>query len=137
MDMSATELAGLVNARTVSPVSAVLAAFDRINRLDPIINAFSYVSKDLAMRDAKNLEARLAKNASLRLPLAGVPLGVKDLEDCADMPTSFGCELFKNNVAKEDSVQVARLKAAGCIAVGKTNTPICWSQSRSRQVCSL
>jgi aspartyl-tRNA(Asn)/glutamyl-tRNA(Gln) amidotransferase subunit A len=56
-------------------------------------------------------------------PLAGVPVGIKDLEDVAGLPTTFGSVPFKDKMAKRDSVHVARLKAAGAIIVGKTNTP--------------
>ncbi len=56
-------------------------------------------------------------------PLAGIPLGVKDLEDVKGMVTSYGSVPFKDNVAAEDSVQVARLRKAGAIIMGKTNTP--------------
>lgn len=124
MDLSAVQVAALVNTRKVSPVACVSAALERIEKLNPIINAFSHVARDAALRDAEALERRLREEPELALPLAGVPIGVKDLEDAAGLPTSFGCVLFKGNIAAEDSVQVARLKAAGCIVIGKTNTPI-------------
>ena len=56
-------------------------------------------------------------------PLCGLPIGVKDLEDVEGMITSFGSVPFKDNMAAHDSTQVSRLKAAGAIVVGKTNTP--------------
>src|SRR5262249_56517305 len=56
-------------------------------------------------------------------PLEGIPLGVKELEDVAGLVTAEGSLLFKDRIAQRDSVQVARLRAAGAIVVGKTNAP--------------
>jgi len=68
-------------------------------------------------------------------PLAGIPLGVKDLEDAAGLPTSYGSQAFAGrNVAERDSVQVARLRAAGAIVVGKTNTPLFGQDCYTRNV---
>ncbi|KAI9024684.1 amidase signature domain-containing protein [Hyaloraphidium curvatum] len=124
MDYSATEIAALVNSRAVSPVAVVLASFERIDRLNGILNAFVALGRESALKAAEELDRKLKEDPNLRMPLAGVPLGVKDLEDAAGLPTSFGCALFVDNIAERDSVQVARLKVAGCIVVGKTNTPI-------------
>jgi len=77
---------------------------------------------DEAIEEAKDLEARMARGTVCG-PLAGVPIGVKDLEDVKGMVTSFGSIPYNNNMADQDSVQVARLRRAGAIVVGKTNTP--------------
>ncbi|KAI9024673.1 amidase signature domain-containing protein [Hyaloraphidium curvatum] len=123
MDLSAAELADLVNARAVSPVRAVLAAFERIDALDPVLNAFVVLRREGALADAEELGRRLDRDRSLKLPLAGVPLGVKDLEDVAGLPTSHGCAIWKDHMPRADSVHVARLRRAGCIVVGKTAAP--------------
>jgi aspartyl-tRNA(Asn)/glutamyl-tRNA(Gln) amidotransferase subunit A len=120
--MPAHELARAVRRREVSPVTVVEAALARIGALNPSINAFVALRPEGALADAKALERRLAAGEEVG-PLAGVPLGVKDLEDVADLPTTFGSVAFKDHRPGRDSVQVERLKAAGAIVVGKTNTP--------------
>ncbi len=86
------------------------------------INAFVALRSDHAMAEARALDDSIARKEEVG-PLAGLPLGVKDLEDVAELPTTHGSVPFKNLVPKEDSVQVARLKAAGAIVIGKTNAP--------------
>jgi aspartyl-tRNA(Asn)/glutamyl-tRNA(Gln) amidotransferase subunit A len=122
MDRSATEIAGAVLARRVSPVEIVEAALERIEERNPTLNAFVHVCTDRALDDAHALAKRIARDEDVG-PLAGVPFGVKDLEDVAGLPTTYGSAVFANHVAPSDSVQVARLRAAGGIVVGKTNTP--------------
>jgi len=75
-----------------------------------------------AMADAKKATERMAAGEKMG-PLSGIPIGVKDMEDVEGMVTSYGSIPFKDNVAVTDSIQVARLKAAGAIVVGKTNVP--------------
>ena len=75
-----------------------------------------------AMAEARALDEKIARKEEIG-PLAGLPLGVKDLEDAAGLPTTHGSVPFKNLMPKQDSVQVARLKAAGAIVIGKTNAP--------------
>jgi len=94
----------------------------RIAAVNPVLNAFVSVRAEQAMDEAKALAERLASNEAIG-PLIGIPIGVKDLEDVKGMVTSFGSVPYKNNIAQRDSIQVARLKAAGAIVVGKTNTP--------------
>jgi aspartyl-tRNA(Asn)/glutamyl-tRNA(Gln) amidotransferase subunit A len=87
------------------------------------LNAFVHLDVDQARAAAAAVDAAVARGEDPG-PLAGVPFGVKDLEDCAGMPTSHGSVLFKGRgpVAK-DSVHVARLRAAGAVPVGKTAAP--------------
>lgn len=120
--MPASELAELIRTKNLSPVELMERTLERIESVNPLINAFVKIRADEAMEEAKDLEARMA-NGMAPGPLAGIPLGVKDLEDVKGMVTSFGSIPYKNNVAKQDSVQVARLQRAGAIVVGKTNTP--------------
>ena len=72
---------------------------------------------------ARRATRRRASRAATARPLEGVPLGVKDLEDCAGLITSHGSIPYKDNLATHDSVQVARLRGAGAIPIGKTNAP--------------
>jgi aspartyl-tRNA(Asn)/glutamyl-tRNA(Gln) amidotransferase subunit A len=122
MDMDATELVRLIRAGKLSPLEVMEATLRRIDAVNPLINAFVSLRREEAILEAKKMTESLAAGADPG-PLAGVPIGVKDLEDVQGMVTSFGSIPFKNNVAQQDSVQVARLKSAGAIVVGKTNTP--------------
>ncbi len=120
--MDAAELARRVRAQEISAVEAVEAALARIEAVNPRVNAFVCLRAEAALDEARRLDAELARPGAWR-PLAGVPLGVKDLEDVAGLPTTYGSVPFRNNIARCDSVQVERLRAAGAIVVGKTNTP--------------
>jgi aspartyl-tRNA(Asn)/glutamyl-tRNA(Gln) amidotransferase subunit A len=118
----AFELVKRVRQREVTPVELVERSLERIQSLDPKINAFTALCGDAALEAAKSLGERIARGEDPGL-LAGIPIGVKDLEDVAGMVTSHGSVPLRDNRATSDSVQVARLKAAGAIVVGKTNTP--------------
>jgi Asp-tRNA(Asn)/Glu-tRNA(Gln) amidotransferase A subunit family amidase len=98
-------------------------ALDQISALNPIFNAFCAVDGERAMAEAGALDERIAGGRDPG-PLAGMPIGVKDLEDAAGFVTTYGSPLrAQDPVAVADSALVARLRAAGCIVVGKTNTP--------------
>jgi len=118
----AHELAALIRSKELSPVELMEAALKRIEAINPTLNAFVTFRAEEAMAEAKSLAERIAAGEDPG-PLAGIPIGVKDLEDVADMVTSYGSIPFKDNRVPQDSLQVARLKAAGAIVVGKTNTP--------------
>jgi len=119
---SASEIAKLVRSRDLSPVDVVREAIGRIERHNTVLNAFVALRQEQALADALDIERCISAGENAG-PLAGVPIGVKDLEDVAGLPTTFGSVPFKDNMANSDSVHVARLKAAGAIVVGKTNTP--------------
>jgi aspartyl-tRNA(Asn)/glutamyl-tRNA(Gln) amidotransferase subunit A len=118
----AWQLADAVRRRELSPVALVQSCLDRIAALNSSVNAFVAVCAEEALAEAAGLERRLAAGEPGG-PLAGLPLGVKDLEDVAGLPTTYGSRPFARYRPTTDSVQVARLKAAGAIVVGKTNTP--------------
>jgi Asp-tRNA(Asn)/Glu-tRNA(Gln) amidotransferase A subunit family amidase len=126
MDFRTTTVAALaddVTARRTSARELVGAALARIEEVDAKVNAFVAVDEELAMADAAALDARIAAGEDVG-PLAGVPIGVKDLEDAAGFRTTQGSAVYADSpVATTDSALVERLKAAGCIVVGKTNTP--------------
>ncbi len=118
-----TALAADVAARKVAVRELVEVALRRIEEVDPRVNAFTAVDGDAALADAAALDERLAAGEDIG-PLTGIPIGVKDLEDAAGYTTSHGSALFAGDPpAAADSPLVDRLKAAGCIVVGKTNTP--------------
>ena len=126
MDFRTTSVAALaadVSAKRTSARELVTAALHRIEELDPRVNAFVAIDGERALDDARALDVRLAAGEDVG-PLAGIPIGVKDLEDAAGFRTTQGSVVYAESPAAErDSVLVERLKAAGCIVVGKTNTP--------------
>jgi len=122
MKLSACELVAAVRKGEISPVDTVTACLERLEHVEPRVNAFLHVCADRALDEARAMEADVAGGRDPG-PLAGVPLAVKDLEDVAGLPTTYGSVPFRDHVAGADSVQVARLRAAGAIVVGKTNTP--------------
>ena len=117
---SAIEIAEAVRSRRLSAVEAVDEARRQIERTNESLIAFVYLDWHLAEKTAGAIDRRVARGEDVG-PLAGVPFGVKDLDDCAGMPTSQGSLIFKNSAPKtEDSPHVARLRAAGAVPVGKT-----------------
>ena len=117
------DLAGRVRARELSAREVTQAALDRIDAVDGRVGAFVAVDGDAALRDAAALDDRLARGDDVGA-LAGVPIGVKDLEDARGFRTTHGSLLHADApIAERDSVLVDRLRSAGCIVVGKTNTP--------------
>lgn len=98
------------------------AALERIELLDGQLNAFVCTDGEAAMAAATEIDQRIVSGDSIG-PLAGLPIGVKDLEDAAGLPTRYGSLLSSDAPAETDSVLVARLRAAGCVIVGKTTTP--------------
>jgi Asp-tRNA(Asn)/Glu-tRNA(Gln) amidotransferase A subunit family amidase len=106
--------------RAVDVLDEYLGAIDAGNER---LNAFVHVDADLARRSAAAVDAAVARGEDPG-PFAGVPIGVKDLEDCAGMPTSHGSLLFKDRPPVDrDSVHLSRLRSAGAVPVGKTAAP--------------
>ena len=126
MDFRAASVADLaedVRRRRVSARELVHHALDRIDDLDGDLNAFTAVDGDAAIAAARNVDERIARGDDVGA-LAGIPLAVKDLEDAAGFVTSKGSAAFASTLpVHHDSELVSRLKAAGCVVVGKTNTP--------------
>ena len=117
------DLAGQVGDGTRTAQEVVAAALDRIDALDGELGAFVAVGPESALAEAAAIDERLAAGEDVG-PLAGVPLAVKDLEDAIGYVTSRGSAAFAGDApATSDSPQVERLRAAGCVVVGKTNTP--------------
>ena len=120
---SVTELAGRVRRGELAARELVGHSLERIDALDPEIRAFVAVDGERALEEAAAVDQAVAAGRDPG-PLAGIPLAVKDLEDAAGFVTSRGSALFAGGPpAAEDSILVARLRAAGCVVVGKTNTP--------------
>jgi len=123
VDETAIEIATAVRAgeRTATEVlEECLAALAAGNER---LNAFVHLDEGLARATAEAVDARVAAGEDPG-PFAGVPIGVKDLEDCAGMPTSHGSLVYKGRgPVPADSVHVARLRAAGAVPIGKTAAP--------------
>lgn len=120
--MSATELAKSIRHKKLSPVEVVRAVLERIERINPKVNAYVTLTADSALGAAKRAEKAVVKGESLG-PLHGVPVSIKDLVFTKGVRTTMGCKLLEDFVPDEDAVLVARLKEAGAIMLGKTNTP--------------
>ncbi len=120
-DLPATELARLVRGRAVSPVEAVEACLGRVERYNGVVNAVVTLN-ERALDDARDVERRLARGEPVG-PLAGLPVGIKDVTPVAGLRTTYGSPLYKDHVPTEDALVVERLRAAGAIILGKTNCP--------------
>jgi amidase len=116
---SATQLAAAVRARSVSALELADAAIAMIEALDGPINAVVVRDFDRARGQARQVDQAVADGADL--PLAGVPMTVKECFNIAGLPTTFGLETARNYRPTEDAVAVRRLKAAGAVILGKTN----------------
>jgi aspartyl-tRNA(Asn)/glutamyl-tRNA(Gln) amidotransferase subunit A len=119
----ATELAALIRKKKVSPVEVLDAVLARIEKVNPRLNAFVLVTADSARRQARAAERALGRRSAAPGPLHGLPFSVKDLVVTRGVRTTFGTPLYRDNVPTEDAPMVERMKAAGAILLGKTNTP--------------
>ena len=122
MFTAAHEQRRMIVEGALSSVEMTQAALRRIAALDDQLNAFITVDSDGALAAAAQADAALARGDD-PLPLHGVPICVKDLELTAGLKTTLGCAAFSDWVPETDSAVVERLRAAGSVIVGKTNTP--------------
>src|SRR5438445_4791329 len=120
--MPATKLVPLIARGAVSPLEVVQAVLARLERVNPRLNAYCTVAAEQAVDAAKRATAAARRRARLG-PLHGVPVSIKDLTPTRGLRTTWGSKIFEHHVPDEDALIVARLKAAGAIVVGKTNTP--------------
>src|SRR2546428_8183863 len=122
--MPATELADAIRAKRISAVEVTDAVLGRIDRVNPVVNAFVTVVADQAREAARQADAALMRRPRGDLgPLHGVPVSIKDLVLTKGIRTTFGSRAFADYIPTEDALIVQRLKAAGAIILGKTNTP--------------
>src|SRR6266516_5909564 len=118
---SAVECAALIRRKELSPVELTEAVLARIDALNPRLNAFCLIAHDVARRLAREAEIAVTKGEPLG-PLHGVPVSIKDVLFTRGLTTTGGSRLFADHVPDEDAIAVARLKAAGAVLLGKTNT---------------
>ena len=119
----ATELQRLYRARKTSPLEVMQAVLARVDAVNPGLNAIVTLVRESALKEAKAATAALKKKGRKLGPLHGVPVTIKDLTHTKGIRTTWGSKIFEHNVPTEDSLIVKRLKAAGAIVLGKTNTP--------------
>jgi aspartyl-tRNA(Asn)/glutamyl-tRNA(Gln) amidotransferase subunit A len=118
-----TDTAECIRRGEVSAVEVVRESLDAISERNPELNAFIHLDAASALREAEDIDRAVAAGEPLG-PLAGVPFGVKDLDDCAGMPTGKGSRWFSGRPpVASDSIHVGRLRAAGAIPLGKTAVP--------------
>ena len=116
---SAAQLLGDMRAGRVTATSVMEATLDRIAEINPKVNAIV----NLRSVDELMAEAHAVDRADVKGPLHGLPIAVKDLADVAGIATTKGSPALVNNVPKTDELMVARMRAAGAVFIGKTNTP--------------
>jgi len=114
------ELASLLKKREISAVELAQYYLERIDRLNPQLNAFIAVTADRALASAQAAEEAIAGGNYLG-PLQGIPIAVKDLVDVAGMPTTGGSVVLKDNVPARDAFVTRRLAQAGTVLLGKTH----------------
>ena len=119
---SATELRRLIDTKEVSIVELVELFYRRIEEHNPKLNAYLALCADQAMAEARTAQEAVQKGESLG-PLHGIPISIKDLEMTKGIPTTLGSAVFADRTPDVDSVVVERVRNAGAIVLGKTNTP--------------
>jgi Asp-tRNA(Asn)/Glu-tRNA(Gln) amidotransferase A subunit family amidase len=118
--LTASDIVHNVHTSELRVADVADAFLSRIERHDPVIKAYETVNPEMVRQDAAWLDDRIAAGA--RLPLHGVPVGVKDIIDVAGMPTIAGFEPYRNAIARQDAAIVASLRSAGTLMLGKTHT---------------
>jgi aspartyl-tRNA(Asn)/glutamyl-tRNA(Gln) amidotransferase subunit A len=119
--MTAAAAAKAIAAKELSPVELTAALLQRIERLDPRLNAFIRLDGEAAMAAARTAEAE-AVSGHIRGPLHGVPVGIKDIIDVAGLPTTCHSKILADSLATSDAICVAKLRGAGAIVLGKLST---------------
>jgi amidase len=120
--MTATELAARIRRKDVSARELLQANLAQIERVNPRLNAIVTLVADRAMADAGRADEATTRGGPLG-PLHGLPIAHKDLVDTAGIRTTRGSPFFRDNVPTRDAAIITRLKAAGVVTIGKTNTP--------------
>ncbi|MGQ9695870.1 MAG: amidase [Thermodesulfobacteriota bacterium] len=118
----ANKLREAIRQKYISPVEIVEVILRRIEKINPQVNAFCTVVPEIALQAARKVEEELTRGQEIK-PLHGIPVSIKDLTITAGIRTTFGSKIFENYIPEEDALIVQRLKRAGAIILGKTNTP--------------
>lgn len=121
-EMNAAELSGLFAARAASPVEVVQASLARIERFDPLVNAFAHVVPEAALEAARASEARWTKGKPLS-PLDGVPITIKELTPVVGIPWRRGSKLGDPAPSTKEILEIKKLRDAGTVILGTTASP--------------
>ena len=119
---SAIEQARAIAARQVKPGELTALYYERIGRIDPQLNAYVLLTRELAESQAAAAEKRVARGEQLGL-LDGVPVSIKETAALAGYRNSLGSLAFEKSIAQVDSFAIGRLKDEGAVILGKTNAP--------------
>jgi amidase len=133
LPLSSVELRRRIGTKEISPVELLEACIERIEQINPAVNAITGTCFARARREAKQAEKAALDGDSLG-PLHGLPAGIKDLEETGGLLTTYGSPLFRDFIPEKDNVMVARVRAAGAIVVAKTNVPEFGAGANSRNV---
>jgi amidase len=120
--LTATEMAELIRRKKLSARETLDAHLKQIERVNPKVNAIVTLVAERAIENAHKADESQARGATLG-PLHGLPIAHKDLVETAGIRTTFGSRIFKDYVPTQDAILVERIRAAGAICLGKTNTP--------------
>jgi Asp-tRNA(Asn)/Glu-tRNA(Gln) amidotransferase A subunit family amidase len=115
--LSAAEAARRIARGELTSAALVASCLERIEARENDVQAWAWLDADLALRQARALDGMLPRSA-----LHGVPVGIKDIFDTADMPTEYGSPIYRGHRPKSDAACVALLRRAGCVILGKTVT---------------
>lgn len=120
--MSACDMADAIKRQEMTSQEITEAIIERIEKINPLINAYCTTTFDLAREMAKNADEAVKKGEKLGV-LHGIPTSIKDLMQTKGIRTTYGSKLYENFIPEENDIAVQRLIDAGCILMGKTNTP--------------
>lgn len=120
--MTAVELAAKIRQRELSAVEVLTAHLERIDAVNPALNAIITYLPEMALETAREADERQARGERLG-PLHGLPIAHKDLFQTKGIRTTWGSPVFRDHAPAIDDLIIARLKAAGCVTLGKTNVP--------------
>ncbi|MGG1687587.1 amidase [Pseudalkalibacillus sp. NRS-1564] len=121
-NLTAQSMAKKIMTKELSPVEVVQSHLERIKQLNPKFNLFITIFEEEALKEAKGAEEELMKSG-VRGPLHGIPIALKDLTPVTGRLTTFGSPIFKDHIAQSEPTIVKRIRDAGAIIIGKTNTP--------------
>lgn len=119
--LSLSEMIGQIKRRKLSPVALMESLLQRIDSLEPSLQAWVTIDRGAVLEEARRQEKEIARGKT-RGPLHGIPIGVKDIFYTAGLKTTGGSKIFENFIPDHDATSVARLKKAGAIVLGKTAT---------------
>jgi len=120
--LPAGEMASAIRKKDISPREVVEAVLGRIDKINPKVNAYCTVAPEMAREAARQAEEKVMRGEDLG-PLHGIPFSVKDLTLTKGVRTTFGSKVFEHFIPQEDGLIVERMKNAGAVLIGKTNTP--------------